>query len=60
MLGRLEMELSKQEWLNFVEFTLVDWLELLEGAADKPSSLYLWKVGETYAYRRLIPKSEQR
>jgi hypothetical protein len=46
------MQLSKQEWLDFIELTLVDWLEQVEGAAAKPSSLFLWKVGEAYAYRR--------
>lgn len=51
-LGRFEMTLSKAEWLDFVELTLADWLEQVEGAASKPSSLFLWKTGEAYAYRR--------
>jgi hypothetical protein len=47
------MLLSKDEWLNFVEFTLADWLEQVEGATTKPSNLFLWKTGKAYAYRRL-------
>ena len=39
--------------MDFVELTLADWLEQVEGAATKPSSLFLWKAGEAYAYRRL-------
>jgi hypothetical protein len=52
-LGRFEMTLTKEEWLDLVELTLADWLEQVEGAATKPSSLYQWKVGEAYSYRRL-------
>jgi hypothetical protein len=52
-LGRFDMLLSKDEWLDFVELTLADWLEQVEGAATKPSDLFLWKMGEAYAYRRL-------
>jgi hypothetical protein len=51
-LGRFDVELSKEEWLDFIELTLVDWLEQVEGAAVKSSPLFLWKVGEAYAYRR--------
>jgi hypothetical protein len=51
-LGRFDMELSKQEWLDFIELTLVDWLEQVEGAALKLSPLFHWNVGEAYAYRR--------
>jgi hypothetical protein len=52
-LGRFDMLLSKDEWLDFVELTLADWLEQVEGAATKPSDFFLWKMGEAYAYRRL-------
>jgi hypothetical protein len=52
-LGRFDMTLSKEEWLDFVELTLADWLEQVEGAASKPSELFLWKKGEAYAYRRM-------
>ena len=52
-LGRFDLVLNKEEWLDFVELTLADWLEQVEGAATKPSSLFLWKAGEAYAYRRL-------
>jgi hypothetical protein len=52
-LGRFDLVLNKEEWLDFIELTLADWLEQVEGAADKPSTLFLWKTGEAYAYRRL-------
>ncbi|KAL3934564.1 MAG: hypothetical protein SGBAC_009743 [Bacillariaceae sp.] len=52
-LGRFEMTLSKEEWLDFVELTIADWLEQVEGASTKASDLFLWKTGESYAYRRL-------
>ncbi len=52
-LGRFDLILSKEEWLDFIELTLADWLEQVEGAASKPSHLFLWKTGEAYAYRRL-------
>mmetsp|Transcript_2342 Transcript_2342/g.6741 ORF Transcript_2342/g.6741 Transcript_2342/m.6741 type:complete len:308 (-) Transcript_2342:1603-2526(-) len=52
-LGRFDIHMDKDEWLDFVELTLADWLEQVEGAASKPSSLFLWKAGEAYAYRRL-------
>jgi hypothetical protein len=51
-LGRFDMTLTKDEWLDFLELTLADWLEQVEGASTKPSSLFLWKTGEAYAYRR--------
>lgn len=51
-LGRFEMDLNKEEWLDFIELTLSDWLEQVEGASVKPSDLFLWKTGEAYAYRR--------
>jgi hypothetical protein len=52
-LGRFDLTLNKEEWLDFVELTLADWLEQVEGAATKPSTMFLWKTGEAYAYRRL-------
>jgi len=52
-LGRFPMALNRTEWLDFIELTLADWLEQVEGAASKPSSLFLWEKGEAYAYRRL-------
>ena len=52
-LGRFKITLTKDEWLDFLELSLADWLEQVEGAATKPSQLYLWKTGEAYAYRRL-------
>jgi len=52
-MGRFPIELNKEEWLDFIELTLADWLEQVEGAAATPSKLYLWKTGEAYAYRRM-------
>eukprot|EP00804_Cyclotella_cryptica_P026621 CCRYP_014027-RB/>CCRYP_014027-RB protein AED:0.29 eAED:0.29 QI:0/0.83/0.71/1/0.5/0.14/7/4542/315 len=51
-LGRFEIILDKNEWIDFIELTLADWLEQVQGAAETPSSLFLWKEGEAYAYRR--------
>lgn len=52
-LGRFEISLTKEEWLDFLELSLADWLEQVEGAAQKENPLFLWKEGEAYAYRRL-------
>eukprot|EP00525_Craspedostauros_australis_P005427 CAMPEP_0198121674 /NCGR_PEP_ID=MMETSP1442-20131203/32764_1 /TAXON_ID= /ORGANISM="Craspedostauros australis, Strain CCMP3328" /LENGTH=181 /DNA_ID=CAMNT_0043780523 /DNA_START=23 /DNA_END=568 /DNA_ORIENTATION=- len=52
-LGRFEMHLDKEEWLDFMELTLADWMEQVEGAAEMPSKLFHWKTGEAFAYRRL-------
>jgi len=52
-LGRFEIKLlNKSEWLDFVELTLADWLEQVQGAAETPSTLFNWQKGEAYAYRR--------
>lgn len=51
-LGRFELVLDRDEWLDFIELTLADWLEQVEGAASKPSDLFLWQTGEAFAYRR--------
>ena len=51
-LGRFNMLLNKREWLDFVELTLADWLEQVQGAAETPSTLFNWNKGEAYAYRR--------
>jgi hypothetical protein len=51
-LGRFVMTLTMDEWLDFIELTLADWLEQVEGAATKPSDIFLWNAGESYAYRR--------
>ena len=52
-LGRFDIEVTKDEWLDFIELTLADWLEQVEGAAAKTNPIYGWKVGESYTYRRL-------
>ena len=51
-LGRFTITLTKSEWIDFIELTLADWLEQVQGAAEKPSILFQWKKGEAYAYRR--------
>lgn len=43
---------SKAEWLDFLELSLADWLEQVEGAAEKANPLFEWKVGEAWSYRR--------
>lgn len=52
-LGRFPIIMNKTDWLDFVELTLADWLEQVEGAASKPSALFLWNVGEAFSHRRL-------
>jgi len=52
-LGRFDIKLkNKSEWLDFVELTLADWLEQVQGAAETPSTLFNWQKGDAYAYRR--------
>ena len=43
---------DEREWLDFVELTLADWLEQVEGAAERRNELYGWAIGEAYSYRR--------
>jgi len=52
-LGRFQLNLTKEEWLDYLELSLADWLEQVEGAATKSNPLFLWEKGEAYAYRRL-------
>ncbi|KAK1747422.1 hypothetical protein QTG54_001385 [Skeletonema marinoi] len=51
-LGRFEIHVNKNEWIDFIELTLSDWLEQVQGAAETTSDLFYWKAGEAYAYRR--------
>lgn len=51
-LGRFPIHLTKSEWVDFIELTLADWLEQVQGAAETPSSIFHWRTGEAYAYRR--------
>lgn len=51
-LGRFSMTLDKEQWLDFTELTLSDWMEQVEGAASKPNPIFLWKQGQAYSYRR--------
>lgn len=52
-LGRFAIHLTKNDWLDFIELTLADWLEQVQGAAENPSTIFCWKVGEAYSYRRM-------
>ena len=51
-LGRFSLELTHEEWLDFVELSLADYMEQIEGAATKENKLFWWKKGEAYSYRR--------
>lgn len=53
-LGRFEIPLNNdEEWLDFLELSLADWLEQVEGAAEKTNPLYGWQLGEAWKYRRV-------
>jgi len=51
-LGRFHIHLNRNELVDFIELTLADWLEQVQGAAETPSAIFQWKTGEAYAYRR--------
>ena len=51
-LGRFPIHLSDQDWYDFVELTLADWLEQVEGAALTASPLFRWEKGQAWSYRR--------
>lgn len=52
-LGRFPIDLTPTQWLDFIELSLADWMEQVEGAARKTSSMWNWNhVGDAYAYRR--------
>lgn len=51
-LGRFAIHLNKSEWVDFIELTLADWLEQVQGAAEKENPIFRWRTGEAYAYRR--------
>lgn len=51
-LGRFPIHINKEEWVDFIELTLSDWLEQVQGAAETASERFYWKAGEAYAYRR--------
>ena len=46
-LGRFPIPLEdEEEWLDFLELSLADRLEQVEGAALKENKLFGWKKGE--------------
>jgi len=52
-LGRFPIIMENEnEWLDFLELTLADWLEQVEGASRKENPLFQFKVGEAWSYRR--------
>ena len=51
-LGRFPLHVNKEQWLDFTELTLADWMEQVEGAASKSNPLFLWEPGQAYSYRR--------
>jgi hypothetical protein len=56
-LGRFPIMLhDEEEWLDFIELTLADWLEQVEGASEKENTLFQWKQGEAWSYRRIAYK----
>jgi len=52
-MGRFEIKLEKEDWLDFVELTLADWMEQVEGASWKANPIFFWDAGMAYSYRRL-------
>jgi len=52
-LGSFPIALTKQEFLDFIELVLADWLEQVEGASEKENALFGWKVGDAWSYRRV-------
>ncbi|KAF0696529.1 Aste57867_12722 [Aphanomyces stellatus] len=52
-LGRFSLVLrDADEWLDMLELVLADWVDQVEGAAEKSNALYLWKEGHAWSYRR--------
>ena len=52
-LGRFDIKFKDEdEWFDFIELTLADWLEQVEGAAEKANPLFEWNIGEAWSYRR--------
>ncbi|ETW01962.1 hypothetical protein H310_06491 [Aphanomyces invadans] len=43
---------STNEWLDFVELVLADWVDQVAGAAEKANPLFDWQKGEAWSYRR--------
>jgi hypothetical protein len=51
-LGHFDIELPFELFLDFVELVLADWLEQVEGAAEKDNVLFGWSKGHAWGYRR--------
>lgn len=56
-LGRFDININNHnEWLDFIELTLADWLEQVEGASERVNPLLEWNIGEAWSYRRIAYK----
>jgi hypothetical protein len=51
-LGNFDIVLTAPEFLAFLELSLADWLEQVEGASERANPLFHWGAGEAWAYRR--------
>jgi hypothetical protein len=52
-LGAFPIELEDEtEYLAFIELSLADWLEQVEGAAAKVNPAYGFSIGQAWGYRR--------
>lgn len=52
-LGRFEINFpTENDWLDFLELTLADYLEQIEGASSKAIPAYGWSIGDAWGYRR--------
>ena len=51
-LGHFDIDLPFESFLDFVELVLADWLEQVEGAAEKENPLFGWSKGDAWGYRR--------
>ncbi len=51
-LGGFPITFNETQYHDFLELSLADWLEQVEGASERENKLFLWKRGEAWAYRR--------
>jgi hypothetical protein len=52
-LGAFDIPLiDENEWLDYLELVIADWLEQVEGASTKENPSLQWKKGEGWSHRR--------
>jgi len=51
-LGRFPIVLNKHEWVDFLELSLADWLQQVQGASESASEIFHWEKGQAFTYRR--------